>query len=46
MTGYKGFGITVGWSAVGGQTQTPYVVGGFKDGEKLLGHSVRHESFK
>ena len=40
MAGWKGFGITTGWSAVGGQTQTPYVVGGVAPGEKLLGHSV------
>ncbi|KAH6622595.1 amidase signature domain-containing protein [Chaetomium tenue] len=40
MAGWKGFGITTGWSAVGGQTQTPYVVGGVAPGEKLLGHST------
>ncbi|KAL8418926.1 hypothetical protein RB594_002220 [Gaeumannomyces avenae] len=40
MTGYKGFKITTGWSALGGQTQSPYVVGGFKDDEKLFGHSA------
>lgn len=40
MTGWKGFGVTTGWSALGGQTQSPYIVGGFKDGDKLLGHSV------
>jgi hypothetical protein len=40
MTGYKGFKVTTGWSALGAQTQSPYVVGGFKDGDKLLGHSV------
>ncbi|KAF2968412.1 hypothetical protein GQX73_g5175 [Xylaria multiplex] len=40
MTGWKGFGITTGWSALGGQTQSPYIVGGFKDGDKLLGHSA------
>jgi amidase len=43
MTGYKGFGVTVGWSALGGQTQTPYVIGGFKESEKLLGHSVGYD---
>ncbi|KAK0123881.1 hypothetical protein ONS95_008873 [Cadophora gregata] len=40
MTGWKGFGITTGWSALGGQTQSPYVVGGVVKGEKLLGQSV------
>ncbi|KAI1173817.1 amidase signature enzyme [Nemania sp. FL0916] len=40
MTGWKGFGITTGWSALGGQTQNPYVVGGFKSSDKLLGHSA------
>lgn len=40
MTGWKGFGLITGWSALGGQTQSPYIVGGFKDGDKLLGHSV------
>ncbi|KAJ8128010.1 hypothetical protein O1611_g5628 [Lasiodiplodia mahajangana] len=40
MTGWKGFGVTTGWSALGGQTQSPYIVGGFKDGDKLLGHSA------
>jgi len=40
MAGWKGSGITTGWSAVGGQTQTPYVIGGVVPGEKLLGHST------
>ncbi|KAI1110907.1 amidase signature domain-containing protein [Nemania sp. NC0429] len=40
MTGWKGFGLTTGWSALGGQTQSPYIDGGFKDGDKLLGHSA------
>lgn len=40
MTGWKGFGVTTGWSALGGQTQSPYIVGGFKDGDKLCGHSA------
>jgi amidase len=44
MTGWKGFGVTTGWSALGGQTQSPYIVGGFKDGDKLLGHSVSTSS--
>ncbi|KAL2064595.1 hypothetical protein VTL71DRAFT_3732 [Oculimacula yallundae] len=34
------FGIMTGWSAVGGQTQTPYVRGGYKEGDKILGHST------
>ncbi|KAK1832513.1 amidase signature domain-containing protein [Podospora conica] len=40
MAGWKGFGITAGWSAVGGQTQSPYVIDGVVPGEKLLGHST------
>ncbi|KAK3367391.1 amidase signature domain-containing protein [Lasiosphaeria ovina] len=40
MAGWKGFGITTGWSAVGGQTQSPYIIGGVKPGEKLLGHTT------
>jgi len=36
----KGFGLTTVWSAVGGQMQTPYVEGGFKPGDKALGHSA------
>ncbi|KAG6357654.1 hypothetical protein INS49_013533 [Diaporthe citri] len=40
MTGWKGCGVTTGWSAVGGQTQSPYIVGGLKDGDRLLGHSA------
>jgi amidase len=40
MAGWKGFGITTGWSAVGGQTQSPYIIGGVAKGEKLLGHTV------
>ncbi|KAF7928413.1 uncharacterized protein EAE98_005469 [Botrytis deweyae] len=35
-SGWKGFGITTGWSAVGGQIQSPYIVGGLAKGEKLL----------
>ncbi|KAF5878209.1 putative amidase family protein [Botrytis fragariae] len=35
MSGWKGFGIITGWSAVG-QTQSPYIVGGLFKGEKLL----------
>ena len=33
-----------GWSALGGQTISPYV-GRIQDDEKLLGHSVRTPSF-
>ncbi|KAI1318485.1 amidase signature enzyme [Xylariaceae sp. FL0255] len=40
MAGWKGFDVTTGWSAVGGQTQSPYIIGGFKHGDKLLGHSA------
>ncbi|TVY78524.1 putative amidase [Lachnellula suecica] len=36
----KGFGLTTGWSALGGQVQTPYVKGGFKTGDLGLGHST------
>lgn len=38
--GSKGFGVRTGWSALGGQTQTPYVKGGFAPGDKILGHSA------
>lgn len=37
--GKKGYLLPGGWSAVGGQTQTPYVVGGYVKGDKFLGHS-------
>lgn len=40
FTGWKGFGITTGWSALGGQTQSPYIVGGVAKGEKLLGQTT------
>lgn len=33
-----------GWSAVGGQTISPYV-GPIVEGERLLGHSVRLPTF-
>lgn len=32
--------MVTGWSAVGGQTQTPYVPGGYVSGDKILGHST------
>ncbi|KAL5085707.1 hypothetical protein Trisim1_010053 [Trichoderma cf. simile WF8] len=43
--GSKGFGMVTGWSAVGGQTQSPYVRGGYVRGgyvlgDKILGHST------
>ncbi|KAF7958928.1 hypothetical protein EAE96_002454 [Botrytis aclada] len=40
MSGWKGLGITTGWSAVGGQTQSLYITGGLVKGEKLLGHTA------
>ena len=40
LAGWKGFPITAEWSAVAGQTQSPYVVGGMVPGDKILGHSV------
>ncbi|KAJ4857833.1 amidase domain-containing protein [Trichoderma breve] len=38
--GLKGFGMVTGWSAIGGQTQSPYVRGGYVPGDKILGHST------
>lgn len=35
--------MTPGWSAVGGQTLSPYV-GQIEEGETLLGHSVSHSN--
>lgn len=32
--------MVTGWSAVGGQTQSPYVRGGYAPGDKILGHST------
>ncbi|EMC99362.1 hypothetical protein BAUCODRAFT_137551 [Baudoinia panamericana UAMH 10762] len=32
-------GLTPGWSAMGGQTQSPYIFGGLEEGEALIGHS-------
>ncbi|KAJ5609522.1 hypothetical protein N7528_010089 [Penicillium herquei] len=37
--GFKGHELPGGLSAVGGQTQTPYVVGGFIQGDRMIGHS-------
>lgn len=34
------FGADCGWSAVGGQTQSAYVRGGFRDDDTFAGHSV------
>lgn len=39
-SGCKGFPVTAGWSAVAGQTQSPYVKGGYVNGDKILGHST------
>ncbi|KAK4145145.1 amidase signature domain-containing protein [Dichotomopilus funicola] len=36
----KGSNLTAGWSAVGGQTQTPYVKGGVDPDDQWLGHST------
>ncbi|KAK3386684.1 amidase signature domain-containing protein [Podospora didyma] len=36
----KGVGVTSGWSAVGGQTQSPYIKDGVDLGEKWIGHST------
>ncbi|KAJ5157295.1 uncharacterized protein N7482_008395 [Penicillium canariense] len=36
----KGFGVTSGWSAVGGQTQSPYVKGGVDSKDRWMGHST------
>ncbi|CRL23447.1 Amidase [Penicillium camemberti] len=36
----KGFGVTSGWSAVGGQTQSPYVKGGVDPEDRWMGHST------
>ncbi|KAJ5401094.1 hypothetical protein N7465_011583 [Penicillium sp. CMV-2018d] len=36
----KGFGVTSGWSAVGGQTQSPYVRGGVDPEDTWMGHST------
>ncbi|KAI1378149.1 amidase signature domain-containing protein [Hypoxylon crocopeplum] len=37
--GKKGYMIPGGWSAVGGQTQSPYVRGGYVKGDTFLGNS-------
>ncbi|KAJ5723744.1 hypothetical protein N7488_001779 [Penicillium malachiteum] len=37
--GFKGHELPGGLSAVGGQTQTPYVVGGYIKGDRMIGHS-------
>ncbi|KAI1505674.1 amidase signature domain-containing protein [Biscogniauxia marginata] len=36
----KGSNLTAGWSAFGGQTQSPYVSGGVDPKDKWLGHST------
>ncbi|CAI7658749.1 unnamed protein product [Penicillium glandicola] len=38
--GFKGYGIPGGLSAVGRQKQTPYVAGGYKQEDRMIGHSV------
>ncbi|MCJ1359552.1 MAG: hypothetical protein MMC33_009554 [Icmadophila ericetorum] len=40
FAGWKGLNVTTGWSAKGGQTQSPYVKGGVVPGDKFLGHST------
>lgn len=40
FAGMKSIKMMPGWSAHGGQTISPYV-GPIKEGERLLGHSVR-----
>ncbi|KAJ5622151.1 hypothetical protein N7528_005383 [Penicillium herquei] len=40
MAGWKDAGLMTGWSAVGGQTQSPYIVGGVKPDERPLGHTT------
>ncbi|KAJ8130466.1 hypothetical protein O1611_g3163 [Lasiodiplodia mahajangana] len=37
--GKKGYFIPGGWSAVGGQTQSPYIRGGFVKSDTFLGHT-------
>lgn len=37
FAGLKHKGMTPGWSAVGGQTQSPFIDGGLKKGEPVLG---------
>ncbi|KAK7413119.1 hypothetical protein QQX98_008005 [Neonectria punicea] len=36
----KGAGVTSGWSAVGGQTHSPYVQGGIDLSDRWMGHST------
>jgi amidase len=40
FAGLKGTAITPGWSAVGGQTQSPFIEGGIKEGDTMLGHTA------
>ncbi|KAL1868268.1 hypothetical protein Daus18300_005992 [Diaporthe australafricana] len=44
MPGYKGSSLTTEWSDPSDQTESPYIVGGFKDGDRLLGHSAPDDS--
>lgn len=36
----RGLNTTNGWSAVGGQTNSAYVIGGIQPGDTPMGHSV------
>ncbi|KAI1121608.1 amidase signature domain-containing protein [Nemania abortiva] len=36
----KGTNLTSGWSALGGQTQSPYVVGGMDPKDRWIGHTT------
>lgn len=40
MAAMKGYNCSAGWSAVGGQTQSAYVVGKVEPGDTWLGHST------
>lgn len=40
-TSYRGFNSVNGFSGVGGQTNSAYVVGGLREDEASMGHSVR-----
>ena len=38
--GNKGSNLTVGWSPIGGQTQSAYIEGGVRDDDLIFGHST------
>ncbi|MCJ1357711.1 MAG: hypothetical protein MMC33_007707 [Icmadophila ericetorum] len=40
LSNFKGKDLPSGWSAVGGQTQSPYVRGGVQQGDSKDGHSM------